>query len=174
MIKRLITKLRFLILGFIFLSVLSCGNPEKEIYRLTENPESLITNDSIKVWKIAKRMNNGYRMNMGYCFLEYRLSFTNDMIVKDNNGDSEDCGNSLEANWSLFSNDNGDFIKYKSESLKQLMNIEEDFKFFRILHLSSDSLVVTYKHKQYSNNSLTIIDYYVPEDRVVKDRDFNQ
>jgi len=155
------------------LALVSCGNAGDEPYRVPDNAQKLLTADSLKTWKIAKRINNGYRMNMGDCFLDYRLSFFASMLVKDNNGESNDCGDSLEAAWSFFSNDNGDYIKFKSESLKELMHIENDYKFFKIQHISSDSLVLSYKHKQYSNNSLKIVDYYVPQDVQVKDRAFH-
>lgn len=158
---------------FIFLC-LACSTDKKPPFQLTENPENLIAGDSSKTWKLAKRFNNNTRMNMGDCFLSYRVTYLANHTMHDNNGEQDDCGETLTANWSLYhSKDNYPFIKLKGEKLKELLGIENDYKFFKILNLNDTLLILEFKHKQYASKATTIIDIMVPEDISIKDRDFH-
>ena len=162
-IKKLATPL-FIILFF-------CCN--SKAYELPEDAIKLLTNNSTKSWKLAKRTNDGYRMNMGDCFLSYRVYYSMDGTTTDNNKDHKDCGDSMEANWSFFSNDDGSYIKLKGQKVKTLLNIDQDYKFFKILELSDSLLIISFTHKQFGNKERTIIDYLVREDVVVEDRNFH-
>lgn len=62
------------ILLIIMLSVISCSKT-KEPYQLPQNAIELISGKNEKTWKLAKRLNNKIRMNMGDCFLSYRQIF---------------------------------------------------------------------------------------------------
>lgn len=84
--------------ALILVFMTSCGSDN---FKLPENASSLLTNDSTKTWKLAKRYNDGYRMNMGDCFMSYRVSYSNDGTTSDNNALNIDCGDSMEANWSF-------------------------------------------------------------------------
>lgn len=151
----------------------SCS--EKQAFRLElpENADNLIAGDSVKTWMLASRYNDGTRMNMGDCFISYRISYKQDKTFADNNGESSSCGPTLVGSWYAFQNDNGSFIKWESPQLPELLNIEETHKYFRLLTLNNDSLVVSYKHVQYGNKERTIVDYLVPEGSSVPDRYFH-
>jgi len=148
----------------------SCGSDK---FKLPENASSLLTNDSTKTWKLAKRYNDGYRMNMGDCFLSYRVSYSKDGTTSDNNALNKDCGDSMEANWSFYTNEDGAYIKIKGEKVKALLNQEKDYKFFKISTLSDTLLVITFKHKQFGNKERTIEDYFVPEHINVQNRNYH-
>ena len=152
---------------------LSCSEPPKP-YVLPDNAIELITAHSSKTWKLAKRMNNGNRMNMGDCFLSYKQTFKADMTVTDNNSEQNDCGDSLNASWEITIDEEGhNFIKMTSPQIPELLKIEEDFKNFKILLLAEDKMKLAFYHRQFSDKWTTIVDYMVPENIVVKDRDFH-
>lgn len=65
------------------------------------------------------------------------------------------------------------YIKVSSEQIPQLMNIQEDYKNFKIIHISEDTLILQFDHKQFSNATTRITDYYVPEHVSVENRDFH-
>ncbi|MDY8138166.1 lipocalin family protein [Aquimarina sp. 2201CG5-10] len=161
-------------IGLIFISLTSCITSKKEPYKIPENAIELITGTSGKTWKIAKRYNGGTRMNMGDCFLSYRITYLPDMTAKDNNDDHHDCGPSLIANWEISTNEKGNsFIKLTSDQLPKLMGVEKNYKFFKITYLNKDTLQLRFKHKQFSSTSRIIVDTYVQEDIIVKNRDFH-
>ncbi len=93
--------------------------------------------------------------------------------MRDNNSEFFDCGRSLNASWKVVSQDNGSYIKLESEDIPELLNIDENYKFFKIKALSENELVLQFKHKQFSNKSMVIVDHLVPENIEVKDRDFH-
>ncbi|MBV7268205.1 lipocalin family protein [Winogradskyella luteola] len=154
----------------LFVIITSCAS---EKFELPENAPKLLTNDSSKTWMLAKRYNDGYRMNMGDCFLSYRITYNSDGTTVDNNYQNENCGESLEANWTFYTNDDGAYIKLKGEKVKVLLKQEKDYKFFKIEALSDTLLVVSFKHKQFGNKERTVKDYLVPEDAIVKDRNYH-
>ena len=155
------------------LMIISCGNSEKPKFNLPENAVNLIAGDSVKTWKLAERFNDGHRMNMGACFLSYRISYHKNLIMQDNNADNFDCGKSLNASWKLIVNDGGNFIKLESDEIPELLKTDKNYKYFKIIALSENELVLQFKHKQFSNNSTLIIDYLVPENVKVENRDFH-
>ncbi|SEM22375.1 Lipocalin-like domain-containing protein [Aquimarina amphilecti] len=163
-----------LILVFILIITSSCSDTNKEPYQIPENAVELIAGTSGKTWKIAKRHNDGTRMNMAGCFLSYRNTYFPDMTVKDNNNKQRDCGPSLTADWEITKSKKGHyFIKLKSDQLPELMNIEENHKFFQITYLSKDSLQLRYRHAQFSGQVRTIVDLYVEEDITTPNRNFH-
>ncbi|WP_299522293.1 lipocalin family protein [Winogradskyella sp.] len=133
----------------------------------------LLTSNSSKTWKLAKRYNDNYRMNMGDCFLSYRVTYNSNGMTTDNNSKNRDCGESMEANWSFYTNDKGAYIKWKGEKVKTLLNQENDYKFFKIKALSDTLLIISFKHKQFGNTERTILDHLVPEHIEVKDRNYH-
>lgn len=161
------------LLLFLFVSS-SCSGPEKPVYELPPNAWTLISADSVKTWKLAKRLNEKTRMNMGVCFLAYRQTFAKDSTMKDNAGETRECGETLLATWKFVKDKKGNgYLKLSSKQLPDLMQIEEDYKFLKVLQLTENELVLEYKHRQYGNTSRTITDFYVVEDVVVEDRDFH-
>lgn len=162
--------MRHIIFILTFLVITSCSSDK---FELPENANELLTNDSNKTWKLAKRYNDGYRMNMGDCFLSYRVTYNANGITTDNNSQNKDCGESMEANWSFYTNDNGSYIKIKGEKVKTLLNQENDYKFFKISTLSDSLLIISFKHKQFGNKERTIEDHLVPEHVEVKDRNYH-
>ncbi len=152
----------------------SCGSDVKPPFVLPENTKQLIAGDSSKTWKLARRYNNKTRMNMGDCFLSYRATYFNTDILKDNNSDHEDCGASLSTNWSLYhDDDNYPYIKLKGGNLQELMHLDKDYKFFKIIELSDTLMILEFRHKQFSTKNTKIIDIYVPENVSVKNREFH-
>jgi len=152
----------------------SCFDKSKKPYQIPENAIELIAGISGKTWKIAKRHNDGIRMNMAGCFLSYTNTYFPNMTVKDNNDTQPDCGPSLTADWEIIQNKKGHyFIKLQSDQLKELMNIKKSYKYFQITYLSKDSLELRYRHAQFSGQVRTIVDLYVQEDIVVKNRNFH-
>lgn len=154
--------------------IVSCSEPPKEPYMLPDNAMKLLTGDSTKTWKLARRFNNKTRMNMGDCFLAYRQTYRFDMTMYDNNGENTDCGETLNATWK-FIKDQGEnyYIKLNSKQLPALMHIEEDYKFFKIIHLSEEQMILQFNHQQFSNKTSLITGIYVPEYVSVKDREFH-
>ncbi len=159
--------------SLLLLIIASCNNTPKPPYFAPDNAAQLIAGDSVKTWKLAKRFNDGHRMNMGACFLSYRVSYFTNGTSRDNNDQNLDCGESLAATWELFSNQDGSFIKLTSDQMPLLLNQEDNYKYFRINSVSDSILVLQYRHKQYANYSTLIVDYLVPENQGVKDRDFH-
>ncbi len=154
----------------LFVGLVSCSS---EKFELPENAHQVLTNNSSKTWKLAKRYNDNHRMNMGDCFLSYRVTYNSNGTTSDNNAQQEDCGESMDANWSFYTNDNGSYIKLKGEKVKTLLQQEKDYKYFKISELSDTLLVVSFKHKQFDNKERTIKDYLVPEDVKVEGRNYH-
>lgn len=161
--------------GFLLCIILfaSCAKKKLKPYELPDNAIVLLTADSVKSWKIARRYNGKTRMNMGSCFLSYRQRFRESGIVSDNNADNKDCGPSLEATWEITTEENGySYLKFTSDQLPELLNQNKNFKLFKILYLSKDSLTISFTHVQFSERR-TITDYLVRENLEVEDRDFH-
>ncbi len=161
--------------------MISCKEVPSEPYAVPENAVYLLTADSVKTWKIARRYNGKTRMNMEGCFLGYRqrfrtsaaLSINSSGTVTDNNGELRNCGPSLEATWEITTSDKGDtYLKFTSDQIPELLGQESNEKFFKILHISKDSLTLSFVHKQF-NKRRRITDYLVREDLEVADRDFH-
>lgn len=111
---------------------------------------------------------------MGDCFLSYRQTFKADSTMNDNAGENKSCGETLFATWSFVKDEKGNsYIKLSSDQLPELLQIEEDYKFFKVIDLAEDRLTLQFRHKQFSGKTRTITDFYVPEDVSVEDRDFH-
>ena len=174
---------KIVVLCILLMSVMiSCKEEVPPVpYIVPENAVHLLTADSVKSWKIARRYNGKTRMNMEGCFLGYRQRFRTSAtpsinsrgIVKDNNGALRNCGPSLEATWEITTSEKGDmYLKLTSDQIPELMGQESNEKFFKILYLSKDSLTLSFVHKQF-NKRRRITDYLVREDLEVADRDFH-
>ncbi|WP_146090637.1 hypothetical protein [Aureitalea marina] len=164
--------MRFLALCMIW-ALVSCGDSPPEPYPLPENAMNLIAGDSAKTWMLAKRINGKVRMNMGDCFLHYRQTYLQNGSVSDNNSKAKDCGPSLVGQWEITTTEKGNsYIKITSALIPELLNIEEDHKFFQIRYLSEDSLVLKFSHNQFGKKQW-ITDYLVTESVDVPDRDFH-
>ncbi len=159
---------------FLVITLVSCEDkPEVKPYLLPSNALKLISGDSVKTWKLASRYNGKTRMNMGDCFLHYRQSYTSNGEAFDNNAEAVNCGPSLVASWEITTTEKGNsYIKLTSAQIPELLNIEEDHKFFKILYVSKDSLTLSFSHNQFGKKK-TITDYLVQEDLEVPDRDFH-
>ena len=155
--------------------ILACSEAEKPPpYAIPENAGLLVAGDSGKTWKLARRFNDGTRMNMGDCFLAYQQTYQPNMVVSDNNGENGDCGASLVGTWKFAKDEVGHYyIKISSDQLPELMNIDKDSKYFKILHVSADQLTLQFSHRQFSNKATIITDILVPENVSVADRDFH-
>ena len=151
----------------------SCTNKTESPFVIPTDAKRLIAGDSVKIWKLAKRLNNGYRMNMGDCFLSYRVSYFTDGIAKDNNGTQQDCGETFTSVWVLVDNEKGSYIKLTSDQVPEFFNTKENYKYFRIIALSENEMVLRFQHQQFSNKKTIITDYLVPEALEIKNRDFH-
>lgn len=161
------------IIFLLLLTVFSCEEATPP-YELPDNAKTLLSGDSSKTWKLAGRFNNKTRMNMGNCFLSHQETYKLDMTMHDNSSEHRDCGKTLYAKWEFTKDKKGNYyIKWTSEQLPSLMNTKEDYKHFKILHLSKEQLTIQFKHKQFSSKTTTITDFYVPENVSVKDREFH-
>ncbi|WP_299228666.1 lipocalin family protein [uncultured Psychroserpens sp.] len=166
--------MKYLIILLALASFLSCIDDKKPPFNLPQSPKTLIAGDSAKSWKLARRFNNKTRMNMGDCFLSYRVTYLTNGYMHDNNAEQENCGETLTADWIIYhSKDNYPYIKLKSEKLKKLMHLDKDYKFFKILDLNENLMVLEFRHKQFSSKESTIVDFLVPEDVSIDDREFH-
>ncbi|MBO6608014.1 hypothetical protein [Psychroserpens sp.] len=166
--------LRSGILVVLLTLLVSCESDKNDIFLLPANANRLIAGEHSKTWKLATRYNNNIRMNMGDCFLSYRVTYSRVMNITDNNSEHEDCGESLNAIWSTYENDEGQaFIKLKGPKVKALLNQDNDYKFFKLLALDSTLMVVEFKHAQYGSKATKIIDSLVPEHIKVDGRKFH-
>ncbi|TRO67456.1 lipocalin family protein [Christiangramia sabulilitoris] len=163
-------RLFFLQLAFTFIS---CSDSQKP-FHLPDNANQLLHGDSTKTWKIARRYNDDIRMNMGPCFMAYRQTFKVDHLVQDNNEDTRDCGPNLTGKWNFKKGPEGNsFIKISSPDIPKLLNTEKDYKYFKVLKLTEDTLKISFKHKQYGDTYRRITDILVREDLDIGDRYFH-
>ena len=162
------------VLVVFFLMSISCKKTEKKPpFHPPENAVELLTNDSVKTWKFARRYNGQTRMNMEGCFLKYLQTFHKDGIVTDNNSQNANCGPSLTGEWQIQQKDNGFFyLQVYDERVSDLLNQESDTINFKLLFLDKDSLAVSFYHNQFGTRRL-ITDYLVEESIAIKNRNFH-
>ncbi len=167
-------KMRLILIVLICHVLFACEGEPEIPFELPKNPKSLLAGDSAKTWKLARRFNNGTRMNMGDCFIAYRQTFKyNKEFITSSVGRS-DCGESMVGQWSLARDAKGfSYLKLESNQIPHMMNIEEDFKLFKIKMLSDSLLVVQFNHAQTTKKQTSLVDYFVPEDVKVDDRNFH-
>ncbi len=155
------------------IGLVSCSKKEKS-YTLPENAIELLAGQSGKTWKIAWRYNDGTRMNMAGCFLTYKITYSPEGTIKDNNAEQENCGPSLLGTWEIITHKKEkSYVKWNSDQLPEIMNTKKNHKYFKILQLEKDTLKLQYRHKQFSSESI-FVDTFVPEHIDVKDRDFHR
>ncbi|MEO9482059.1 MAG: hypothetical protein ABJG47_01350 [Ekhidna sp.] len=158
----------------LILFLLGCASEPETPFELPGNAKALIVGDSVKTWKIAQRFNNGTRMNMGDCFLAHRLSFSINNEFSTSSGGRSDCGDPMMGNWKLAKDKNGHtYIKLESDQIPEMLNIEEDFKLFKIRMLTDSLMVLQFNHAQTTKKQTTLVDYFVPEGVKVDDRNFH-
>ena len=161
---------RFLLLAVI-LTLFSCSKQKPFI--LPNNAVQVLSGETRKTWKLAWPYNDGVRMNMTGCFLTYRITYQSNKTFEDNNGKQENCGPTLSGQWEFIQNKEGiSYIKQTSEQFPELLKIDKNYKYFKILQLEEDTLKIQFRHKQFSTTS-TFVDTFVPEDITIKDRDFH-
>lgn len=113
-------------------------------------------------------------MNVGDCFLLHRDSYSADFTMHNNSGEQGDCGETLNAMWRFTNVKNGNsYIRWISDQLPQMMNIEADNKAFKILRLSAEQMSLQFTNKQFSDKTSTITDIWIPENITVEDREFH-
>jgi hypothetical protein len=156
-------------LGIIFLT-LGCSASDSS-FKLPDNAKELIAGTESKDWKLSKRFNKGYRMNMEGCFLSYVVTYKADGTFSDNNGKHRGCGESLNGTWELVTNKKGHFLKVESPQIPEIMGIEEEYKMMKILNLQDLEMQLQFVHKEYTE-SAKMIDYLVPIEVEVPDRRF--
>jgi len=167
-------KFNFLTLTIFLLLQIACSKPAQPQYDLPANAKALLTGDSTKTWKLARRFNNKTRMNMGDCFLLHRDTYKIDKTMHNNSGENKGCGETLEAAWKFARDKKGNYyIRLESSQLPALMNIDQNHKLFKVLLLSEDQMTLQYYHRQFSNKTTTITDIYIPENASVKNREFH-
>ncbi|WP_436518082.1 hypothetical protein [Ekhidna sp. To15] len=167
-------KMRLILGALICLAFFACEGEPEQPFDLPGNPKYLLAGDSAKTWKIARRFNNGTRMNMGDCFIAHRQTFRLNNEFATNSVGRSDCGEPMTGRWSLARDPNGfNYLKLESSQIPEMMNIEEDYKLFKIKMLSDSLLVVQFNHAQTTKKQTTLVDYFVPEDVKVDDRNFH-
>ena len=153
---------------------MSCSSEADRSFELPANASEMIAGDSVKTWKLARRFNNGTRMNMGDCFLAHRQSFSKDGTFYTSSSGRKDCGEPMIGRWTLARDPKKTtYIRLDSDQIPEMLNIEEDFKFFRIKNLSDSLLVLQFNHAQTTKEQTVMVDYLVPEGANVNDRTFH-
>ncbi len=155
----------------ILLFTLRCSG-KSATFKLPENAKTLLAGETSKQWKLAKRYNKGYRMNMAGCFLSYIITYKADGTFSDNNGNFQGCGESLKGVWDIVTNEKGHFLKVESPQIPDLMGIDEEFKMMKILKLEDLQMQLQFVHKQYTESG-KMVDYLVPIEVEVPDREFH-
>jgi len=159
-------------LFFMLLIICSTSCVKKDVYKLPKNAQELLAGSHGKTWKLAKRFNEGTRMNMAGCFLTYRITYMPTMIVQDNNGAQNNCGASLKAKWQFIDHPQKSYIKWTGDQIPEILKITKNYKYFKILQLTKDTLKLQHRHKQFSDKT-TFVDVFVTESTEIKGRDFH-
>ncbi len=166
--------MRYLIGIVIILLFMSCAGEVDRPFELPTNAPEMIAGDSVKTWKLARRYNNGTRMNMGDCFLAHRQSFSKDGTFYTSSNGRKDCGAPMVGKWTLARDpEKTAYIRLDSDQIPEMLNIDEDFKFFKIKNLSDSLLVLQFNHAQTTKEQTVMVDYLVPEGVNVDDRTFH-
>ena len=163
--------------GLMLLILWGCGSGESsKIFRLPPDSDQTLAGTNRKTWKLAKRTNNGTRVNMGECTLHYRQTFYANHQVEDNNSLRSDCGDSMNGKWNLSENESGvAYLSIASEVVPKYFEVPEGSitKHFQLVELTDKSLVYTFKHKLFSTKPSIVVDYLIPADSVFEDRNFH-
>lgn len=158
----------------VFLGAIGCSSPESGPFTPPANSSKLLTGDSTRSWKLARRFNNRTRMNMNHCFLSFRQVLNANKTFTHQMDEGRDCGASMTGDWKVIKDKKGNFyLKLMSDQIPEQLHIEDDFKLFKIINLSEDLLTLQYSHKQFSDKTTKITDFYVPEGASIEGRDFH-
>ena len=166
-----ISRFSWLMLTLFFFS---CETKESYTFNLPRNAKKMLSSDSAKTWILARRYNNDTRMNMGDCFLQYSQTFRIDGSMNDNAGENMGCGETLEASWKFIKSQNQKFyLRLEGSEVGKRLQIEENFKHFKILNLTDSLMKLQFFHSQFSTKASQITDLWVPEGTKVHDRNFH-
>ena len=161
----------------ICLLITSCtADKEYVVYRLPANANYFLAGTAGKTWKLARRINNGTRVNMGECTLGYRQTYLTNHTVTDNNSDMYDCGESMNGTWRLAENAKGAaFVSITSDLVPKYFDVPDGTKTknFQLIELSEGVLAYKFKHRLFSDKTTIVVDILVPEDSTVDDRNFH-
>ena len=168
----------FISLGLLLLTLSACSSEKKEevIYSLPANAAEMLAGKESKTWKLAKRTNDGMRVNMGECTLAYRQTFSANQQLTDNNSQNLDCGPSLTGSWKLSLDSKGQaYLAITSEQVPELFKVKEGSKtkYMKLTALSDSMLVYRFQHQLFSNETTIIEDTLIPEDAPDGDRNFH-
>lgn len=106
--------------------------------------------------------------------MSHRETYNNDMTMRNNSGEHNDCGETLFAAWRFVKDtEENYYIKIKSDQLPELMKTEKNYQLFRVLQLCDEQMTLQFNHKQFSGKTTTITDIYVPEHVAIEDREFH-
>lgn len=158
----------------ITIGLCACADKPIPPFEISLNAPLMIASNEGKTWKLARRFNKDTRMNMGDCFLHYRVTYRLDGTMNDNNGEASDCGSSLNGRWNIIKSKKGhSYIKIDSDQLQELMGIDKNYMTMKILGLSDEQMTLQFRHNQTTSRRTTITDIYVPEDTEIADREFH-
>lgn len=168
----------FYLMCMIVVLLFGCSAEKKEdpIYPLPANAAQLLAGTPSKTWKLAKRTNDGMRVNMNDCTLAYRQTFSANQQLTDNNAENPDCGPSLTGSWKLSLDSKGQaYLAITSERIPELFKVKEGSKtkYFKITALSDSVLVYRFPHQLFNNETTIIEDTLIPEDAPEGDRNFH-
>ena len=169
-----VVSLRSILILFGGIYLIACSDEPEQLFQLPSNASQLVAGDSLKTWKIARRYNNGTRMNMAGCSFEHRQIFLRNKSFHTASDGLTECGDSMIGKWAFVKDTEGaSYIKFMSDQIPEMMNIEEKFKLFRIMELSDTLMILRFNHAQTTKRQTTLVDYFVPEDYIVNDRSFH-
>lgn len=162
----------------LLLFLFNCSTEEKEegIYALPSNAAELLTGKVSKTWKLAKRTNDGMRVNMNNCTLAYRQTYTSSQQVSDNNEQNPDCGPSVSGSWQFsYDSKKRPYLAITGDIIPTLFTVKEGSKtkFFRIVFLSDSMLVYRFPHQLFNKETTIIEDTLIPENAPEGDRNFH-
>ncbi len=166
------------LLAVLFFLFAACSSEKKEevIFTLPANAAEMLAGKASKTWKLAKRTNDGMRVNMGDCTLAFRQTFSANQQLTDNNAQNPDCGPSLAGNWRFSLDSKGQaYLAITSDLIPTLFKVKEGSKtkFFKIAFLSDSMLVYRFQHQLFSNETTIIEDTLIPEGAPDGDRNFH-
>lgn len=167
-----------IIICCIFIIILhGCSGKEEDVvYTLPANATEMLAGKESKTWKLARRTNDGIRVNMGECTMAYRQTFSTNKQVRDNNEQNFDCGPSVNGSWDFSLGSKGQaYLAISGEIIPSLFQVKEgsNTKYFKITSLSDSMLVYHFPHRLFSNRTTIIEDVLIPEEAPDGDRNFH-
>ena len=167
----------FLTYSILLLLFTACSEEKEEVvYSLPDNAVEMLAGKESKTWKLAKRTNDGIRVNMGDCTLAFRQTFSTNLQVTDNNAQNPDCGPSLTGTWKFgLGKDGQAYLSISSSVIPDLFKVKEgsNTKYFKITSLSDSMLIYHFQHQLFSNRTTIIEDVLIPENKPDLERNFH-